>query len=64
MPGYYLHFAACGGDLLKNRSFVCGVEAPDILKKHLKICDGNLKKARAMYDAMRTGDMPDYSEFE
>ena len=64
MPGYYLHFAACGGDLLKNRSFVCGVEAPDILKKHLRMCRGDSQKARAMYDALRTGDMPDYSELE
>ena len=64
MPGYYLHLAACGGNLLKNRSFVLGVEAPDILKKHFKDADGDIKKARAKYDSLRTGDMPDYSEFE
>ena len=64
MPGYYLHLAACGGKLLENRSFVLGVEAPDILKKHLKDADGDIEKARAKYDSLRTGDMPDYSDFE
>lgn len=64
MPGYYLHLAACGGDLLKNRSFVLGVEAPDILKKHLKVYGGDIEKARAKYNSLRTGDMPDYSDFE
>ena len=64
MPGYYLHLAACGGKLLENRSFVLGVEAPDILKKHLKMFGGNIVKARAKYDSLRTEDMPDYSDFE
>ena len=64
MPGYYLHLAACGGELLKNRSFVLGVEAPDILKKHLKDAGGDIEKARAKYNSLRTGDMPDYSDFE
>lgn len=64
MPGYYLHLAACGGNLLKNRSFVLGVEAPDILKKHLKDAGGDIKKARSKYDSLCTGDMPDYSDFE
>lgn len=64
MPGYYLHLAACGGKLLENRSFVLGVEAPDILKKHLKMSGGNIVKARAKYDSLRTEDMPDYSDFE
>ena len=64
MPGYYLHLAACGGELIKNRSFVLGVEAPDILKKHLKDAGDDIVKARAKYDSLRTGDMPDYSDFE
>ena len=63
MPGYYLHFAACGGDSLKNRSFVLGVEAPDILKKHVKVC-GGIKEAHAKYDSLRTNEMPDYSELQ
>ena len=35
MPGYYLHLAACKESSLENRSFVLGVEAPDMLKKHV-----------------------------
>ena len=61
MPGYYLHLAACKGDSLKNRSFVLGVEAPDILKKHFKVC-GGIEGAHAKYDSLRTKDMPDYNE--
>lgn len=61
MPGYYLHFAACGGNSLGNRSFVLGVEAPDILKKHVKFY-GGLDKARAKYNSMRTSEMPEYDE--
>ena len=63
MPGYYIHLAACGKQALKNRSFVLGVEAPDILKKHLKIFGGT-EGARAKYESLRTADMPDYQEFE
>ena len=63
MPGYYLHFAACGGDSLKNRSFVLGVEAPDILKKHVKVC-GGIEVAHAKYDSFRTNEMPEYSELQ
>lgn len=61
MPGYYLHLAACKGDSLKNRSFILGVEAPDILKKHVKVC-GGIEGAHAKYDSLRTKDMPDYNE--
>lgn len=63
MPGYYLHLAACGGNSLTNRSFVLGVEAPDILKKHVKIF-GGLEGARKKYESIRTSDMPGYHEFE
>ena len=63
MPGYYLHFAACGGDSLKNRSFVLGVEAPDILKKHVKVC-GGIEAAHAKYDSIRTSEMPEYCELQ
>lgn len=61
MPGYYLHLAACGGNSLKNRSFVLGVEAPDILKKHVKFC-GGMEQARAKYNSLCTSEMPEYSE--
>lgn len=63
MPGYYVHLAACGGNLLKNRSFELGVEAPDMLKKHVKCCGGILG-ARVKYESLRTKDMPDYSELQ
>ena len=63
MPGYYLHLATCKGNTLKNRSFVLGVEAPDLLKKHFKIY-GNVVEARKKYETLKTADMPDYSELE
>lgn len=63
MPGYYLHLAACKGNTLKNRSFVLGVEAPDLLKKHFKIY-GNVVEARKKYETLKTADMPDYGELE
>lgn len=63
MPGYYVHLATVSGESAKNRSFICGVEAPDILKKHLKDAGGDFEKARLKYEAMRTEDMPDYSVF-
>lgn len=63
MPGYYIHLAACGGDSLENRSFVLGVEAPDILKKHVKVC-GGINAAHAKYDELRTDEMPEYSALQ
>ena len=63
MPGYYLHLAACKSNTLKNRSFVLGVEAPDLLKKHFKIY-GNVVEARKKYETLKTADMPDYGELE
>lgn len=63
MPGYYLHLAACKKNALKNRSFVLGVEAPDILKKHVKVC-GGIEAAHAKYDSIRTGEMPEYYELQ
>ena len=51
----------CGGESLNNRSFVLGVEAPDMLKKHVKFFNG-LDGARAKYNALRTNDMPEYNE--
>ena len=63
MPGYYLHLAACGGNSLENRSFVLGVEAPDILKKHVNFF-GGIEEANARYDSLRTGEMPEYRELQ
>ena len=63
MPGYYIHLASCGGHSLENRSFVLGVEAPDILKKHVKVY-GGIEEAHAKYDELRTEEMPEYSELQ
>ena len=63
MPGYYVHLASCNKNAIENRSFVLGVEAPDLLKKHLKLY-GDVKEARKKYDLLKTADMPDYSELE
>lgn len=58
MPGYYIHFAACKPEARKNISFLRGVEAPDILKKHLKMF--GLEGAHQKYNSLKTIDMPDY----
>lgn len=63
MPGYYIHLASCGGHSLENRSFVLGVEAPDILKKHVKFL-GGIEEAHAKYDSIRTSQMPEYCELK
>lgn len=61
MPGYYLHLSACNPEALKNRSFVLGVEAPDILKAHVKLygADG----AREKYNSLKVEGMPEYCRF-
>ncbi len=63
MPGYCIHLASCGANSLENRSFVLGVEAPDILKKHVKFC-GGIEKAQVKYETLRTRDMPEYGELK
>lgn len=63
MPGYYIHLATCRGRSLENRSFVLGVEAPDILKKHVKIY-GGIEEAHTKYDSIRTSEMPEYCELQ
>lgn len=63
MPGYYLHLAACKESSLENRSFVLGVEAPDMLKKHVKFC-GGIEAARTKYESLRTSEMPEYGELQ
>lgn len=62
MPGYLLHFAACADAARTNRSFVVGVEMPDILKKYYK--SGGLECAKLAYKALRTKEMPDFKIFE
>lgn len=58
MPGYYIHYAACRPEARENLTFLRGVEAPDILKKHFKMYgeDG----ARQKYNSMKTSEMPEY----
>lgn len=58
MPGYYIHYAACKPEARENLTFLRGVEAPDILKKHFRVYgeDG----AREKYNSMKTPEMPDY----
>ena len=62
MPGYYVHLAASNHLTLKNRSFVCGVELPDLLKEYYK--SYGLDGARKKYNIIKTSDMPDFSYFE
>lgn len=62
MPGYYIHFASCKPDSRNNLSFLRGVEAPDLLKKHFKLY--GIDAARQKYDSLRTKDMPEYDFFE
>lgn len=62
MPGYYVHLAASNKLARKNRSFVCGVEMPDLLKYYVKTY--TLDEAKQKYDKIKTQDMPDFSFFE
>lgn len=62
MPGYYLHLAACTQQVRENRSFVIGVEAPDILKEYFKVY--GLDGAREKYNTLKTVEMPDFEVFE
>ena len=62
MPGYLVHYATVKPELLVNRSFMLGVEAPDILKKHLKIY--GIDGARCKYNWIKTSIMPNYARFE
>ena len=62
MPGYFVHFAACRPILLKDCSFVLGVEAPDILKKYYSMY--GIEGAREKYNKLKTDNMPDFSVFE
>ena len=62
MPGYYVHFASCNPKCLKNRSFICGVETPDILKKYYKLY--GIEGTREKYNKLKQIDMPDFKKFE
>lgn len=63
MPGYYVHLSSCRPETRKNLSFIRGVEAPDILKKYLKLY--GLSGAREKYNSvLKTEDMPDFKKLE
>lgn len=62
MPGYYVHLAASNKIARKNRSFVCGVEMPDLLKYYVK--NYTHDEAKKKYDKLKTKDMPNFSFFE
>ena len=62
MPGYYVHLAASNPLTRKNRSFVCGIEIPDLLKTYYS--SYGLSMTREKYNHIKTNDMPDFSYFE
>lgn len=62
MPGYYIHLATINPLTRRNKSFVYGVEMPDILKNYLR--NYGLTGAKAKYNSLKTKVMPDFSYFE
>ena len=62
MPGYYVHLAVSNKEVRKDRSFVLGVEIPDLLKKYVKLY--GLDGARIKYNSIKTTKMPEFSYFE
>lgn len=62
MPGYYIHLAVCNNEALKERAFVLGVEAPDMLKKHLKLF--GKEEALKKYETLKVDCMPDYEKIK
>ena len=58
MPGYYVHLASCNKEARKNRSFVCGVEVPDLLKKYYQLY--GLEGTKEKYNLIKTPEMPDF----
>ena len=62
MPGYYVHLAVSNKEVRRDRSFVLGVEIPDLLKKYVKLY--GLDGARVKYNSIKTTKMPEFSYFE
>jgi len=62
MPGYYVHFASANPKTSTNKSFLCGIEAPDLLKKYFSLY--GLEGAKEKYNAIKTNEMPEFSKFE
>ena len=59
MPGYYVHLAACDKKARDDRSFVLGVEIPDLLKTYYKLY--GINGTREKYNKLKTPIMPDFS---
>lgn len=62
MPGYYIHLAASNQKARNNRSFVYGIEIPDLLKSYLKMY--GLEGSKEKYNSIKTKEMPDFTYFE
>ena len=57
-----MHFASCNPKCLKNRSFVCGVETPDLLKKYYSLY--GINGAKEKYNEIKQIDMPSFDVFK
>ena len=62
MPGYYVHLATINKKTQKNKNFIKGVEAPDLLKYYYK--NYGLEEARKKYNTIKIDGMPSFSYFE
>lgn len=62
IPGYYVHLATVNPKVRENRSFIYGVEMPDLLKKYFKTY--GLNGAKEKYESIKTNEMPDFSTFK
>ena len=62
MPGYYAHLATVNPVVSKNRSFIYGVEMPDLLKDYYYLYGFDYTKEK--YNSIQTIDMPNFSLFE
>ena len=62
MPGYYAHLATVNPVLNKNRSFIYGIEMPDLLKDYYYLYGFDYTKQK--YNSIQTIDMPNFSLFE
>ena len=62
MPGYYAHLATVNPVLDKNRSFIYGVEMPDLLKDYYYLYGFDYTKQK--YNSIQTINMPNFTFFE
>lgn len=62
MPGYMIHLSVCNEEVRKNRAFILGVEAPDLLKKYLK--QYGIDGVEEKYNNLKVDGMPNFSELK